>query len=66
MADQKMVDGLTFQQWLKAVDRVLMARVGVGHRDLADWMWWDAWESGMSARDAALEAFEEDFSDYGW
>jgi hypothetical protein len=56
--------GMTFPQWLKAVDRVLAARHGVRYRDLADFEWYDAWESDIPASEAAAEALANEFGDY--
>lgn len=46
--------------YLKLVDRTLVRLVGVMHRDLADFSWADAFESGTRPRDAAMEALEAD------
>lgn len=48
-----------FAVWLFDVDRTLARRIGVGHRDMPDLSWRDAWESGTPARDAALDAISE-------
>lgn len=50
--------GYTFQAWLQRVDKVLMLRHGVTHRDLADWHWRDAFDSQWHHADAATEALE--------
>jgi hypothetical protein len=34
------------------VDRALVQRVGFGHRDLEDWLWFDSYEAGDSPHEA--------------
>lgn len=46
--------------WLANVDHRMGRLVGLGHRDIGDWTWWDAYEAGVSPRDAAREALEAD------
>ncbi|WFN95182.1 hypothetical protein [Gordonia sihwensis] len=49
-----------FAVWLLDVDRHLARRLGgLGHRDMPDLCWADAYESGTSARQAALDAICE-------
>lgn len=48
-----------FGIWLILVNRALRP-VSVGHRDLADWGWRDAFDGGMSPGDAAREALAAD------
>ncbi|GAA4685368.1 hypothetical protein [Gordonia humi] len=48
-----------FALWLVDVDRRLARRIGLGHRDMPDLAWRDAWESGTTAHDAALDAIDE-------
>lgn len=49
-----------FGLWLHLVDRQLRRKVGLTHRDLVDWTWRDAFEDGLTPREAALEALEND------
>lgn len=49
-----------FAVWLVLVDRRITRAVGVGLFDLADWPMRDAYEGGMSPREAALEALAND------
>jgi len=49
-----------FAVWLVDVDRNLARRIGgFGHRDMPDLAWRDTWESGTTAREAALDAIDE-------
>jgi hypothetical protein len=54
-----------FAIYLLVVDRVLMKKVGVKHRDLRDWPWRDAFDTGMRPLDAAGEAVAADSSLWG-
>lgn len=54
---------MTYAEWLLAVDELLEARTGLGHRDLVDWLWADAYEDGFAPKDAVdsfMEELEED------
>ncbi|QFG08667.1 hypothetical protein PBI_VANISOA_88 [Mycobacterium phage Vanisoa] len=37
---------MTFEQWMKHVDGLLLKVWGVTSGDIADRLWYDAWESG--------------------
>jgi hypothetical protein len=41
---------------MRRVDNFIGKEWGVTHRDIADWQWYDAYESEMSPRAAAEEA----------
>lgn len=49
-----------FALWLAIVDGRMARSVGVTHRDIADWTWRDAYDSGMSPSEAAVEALQAD------
>jgi hypothetical protein len=49
-----------FAVWLMIVDRDLQKQVQVGHRDLSDWGWRDAYDNGTSPKDAAQQALADD------
>ena len=51
---------MTYQAWMKKVDIVLGALVGLGARDLADCCWHDMFEGGYTPAEAAKEALESD------
>jgi len=55
-------DDVMFAIWLQALDQVVRRRVLVRYDDLEDWGYRDAYDSGMSPKDAALEMLE----DAGW
>ncbi|UZF59312.1 hypothetical protein LH935_28430 (plasmid) [Gordonia polyisoprenivorans] len=44
--------------WLYAVDRIIVGRFGIGHRDLPDQAWRERYDADMSPADAAGEAIE--------
>lgn len=49
-----------FAVWLMSVDSTLRSTVQVGHRDLSDWSWRDAYDNGTSPKDAAKQALADD------
>jgi hypothetical protein len=49
-----------FAVWLMIVDRDLQKQFQVGHRDLSDWAWRDAFDNGTSPKDAAKQALSDD------
>lgn len=51
--------GITFDDWMAQVDRLLEARYGVGSSDLPDYLWADHFDNGSSP-EAAVESFMED------
>jgi hypothetical protein len=51
---------MSFDDWLRYVDMHMVRAVGLNHRDIADWTWYDAYEAGVSPVDAAREAIEAD------
>lgn len=55
-------DDVFFAIWLQALDQAVRRRVLVRYDDLEDWGYWDAYDAGMSPRDAAIEMLE----DAGW
>ena len=51
---------MDFEGWTKEVDKVLEAKVIVGHRDLPDWHWLDAFEDGATPKEAVADFFEDE------
>lgn len=49
-----------FGLWLFMVDRKMRRLVGIGHRDIADWHWHDAFDDGVSPSEAARDALGAD------
>lgn len=49
-----------FALWLLMVDRAIGF---LSHRDLADWHWRDAYDDGVSPREAAEEAVHADLGE---
>lgn len=43
---------MTFKQWLQRVDAILVAALGLGHRDLRDRNWRDAFDDGYTPEEA--------------
>ena len=52
-------DGLTFDEWMKEVDQVLEAEVGLTSDCLADFHYWDYWSDGVSPEHTAGECLVE-------
>lgn len=49
-----------FALWLRLVDVWIGRRIGLTHRDVADWTWRDAYDEGLSPGTAATEALRTD------
>lgn len=47
-------DGLTFEAWLREVDRQLLDRCGFTSEGLADFPAWDNWRDGLSPVEGAF------------
>ena len=43
---------MTFEKWIKQVDSILLAGLGLGYRDLRDRLWRDAYDNGQTPQDA--------------
>lgn len=54
---------LSFKQWLAAVNRILLAKVGMGIGDLADCCYRDWYDDEVSPADAADMVLED--NDFG-
>lgn len=46
---------MTFEEWLKELDRLFLEYFGVGYRDVEDYDWWAEYEG----ENTPTEAFEE-------
>ena len=53
-------DGISFKDWLAAVDAHLISKVGLSHSDLADFNSFDAWDSDMTPAEGAEECMASD------
>jgi len=51
---------MTYEQWMAAVDAILLRKLGVSTSDLADFCSRDAYEDELSPEEGALEALEHD------
>jgi hypothetical protein len=47
---------ITFEEWMRQVDAVLIARCGLDNSDLPDWDYMSAFEDGACPRGAARRA----------
>lgn len=50
---------MTFEQWMKKVDQIIYNICGLTSEDLADFMYYDAWEDGARPEDIANDVLEE-------
>lgn len=50
---------LTYKEWMRAVDDVLLDKIGLDQDSLPDWLSRDAYENGMTVQDAATECVTE-------
>lgn len=58
--DNETRNGLTFSNWLDKLDAVLIQKIGLSHRDLADFNSFDAWDSEMTPEEGAFECMSGD------
>lgn len=56
----KLPDSSDFEIYLALVDHIMGKTVGVTHRDIADWNWFDAFEGEVPPREAIQDALAED------
>lgn len=56
---------LTFQQWMQQVDRELVSRCGLTHRDLADFKFHDAYADECDPTEVAVEVLQENNFPFG-
>jgi hypothetical protein len=49
----------SFEQWLREVDALLVASIGLDHESLPDVGWWDWWDSELTPAEAIAEASRE-------
>lgn len=47
-----------FSRWMASVDLILLAKVGLDSRDLADIAYHDLWAAGLSPHVAAFKAIK--------
>tara|TARA_R100000789_G_C2960849_1_gene137882 strand:+ start:499 stop:765 length:267 start_codon:yes stop_codon:yes gene_type:complete len=52
-----------FEDWLRKCDAVVSSKLGLGLHDLADAMWRDYFEDGLTPSQAADCAFDDMWSD---
>lgn len=56
---------LTFEQWLREVDRAVVAKVGLSYQDLPDCCYRDWYDQGVSPKGAASRAIRSAKADMG-
>ena len=55
-----MDDDKKFAEWLKDVDAEVSAQIGLSYRDLADYMFRDAFDDGLNPAHVALDVIAND------
>ena len=51
---------MTFEQWIKEVDKVMEKKIHLAHDDLPDWHWMDAFDDGDTPKEAVGYFFEDE------
>ncbi len=59
LKDRHYTDDVHFAVWMEALDHVVQRRALVRYDDFEDWMYRDAYNTGMTPKEAALEMFED-------
>jgi hypothetical protein len=54
------IDGRTLAEFMKQVNREVYKIAMISVHDLADCCFWDMWHDGMSPRETAIEALDND------
>lgn len=60
LKDVSIDSGVTFDEWMQAVDTVMRHAFEITSRDIGDHLWKDMFEAGMTVFDAMFEALEDD------
>lgn len=55
----------TFQQWLHQVDRELMRRCGLTHRDLGDFAYHDSFDDECDPSEVAIAVLDDNDFPFG-
>ena len=50
---------MTFDNWMKEVNKIVESKVIVGTDDLPDWHWMDSFEDGDTPKEAVGYFFED-------
>ena len=51
---------MTFGTYMKEVDKILEAKIGLDHEDMTDWHWMDSYEDGETPREAVADFMEDE------
>ncbi|ALF00962.1 hypothetical protein SEA_SERENITY_95 [Mycobacterium phage Serenity] len=52
---------MSFQLWMANLDAYMQETFGVGRGDIADWTYRDAYDDGLTFREAAHRAINHEF-----
>lgn len=53
-----MTQEITFETWMKKVNRVVVQTCGLGVEDIPDYDYWSNWDAGVSPEETAKEALD--------
>ncbi|AFI25002.1 hypothetical protein [Mycobacterium phage SWU1] len=56
-----MRDDMSFETWMAALDGYMTETFGLGYQDIADWTYRDAYDDGLTFREAAHRAINHEF-----
>lgn len=49
---------ISFEAWLKQVNRIVFQTCGLGVEDIPDYDYWSNWDAGVSPKETAEEALD--------
>lgn len=55
-----MIMSVSFREYMRRVDSVLLECAGITHLDIGDSDWYDSYESEIDPREAARDALEDE------
>lgn len=64
--EEEVFEKQSFPDWLADVDDVIEERIGLSRDDLPDWRYWDAWNKGVSPKEAADAVLASACEDLGF
>lgn len=54
---------MTFENWLKAVDRCFVNATGMFRDDWPDQDYWNMWNDGLTPMEATIDAIENEYGE---
>jgi hypothetical protein len=53
---------MTFEDWLKMADAIIIKRTGMDRESFPDWEWWGAFDDGLTFSEAVGDFLEDLYS----